>query len=91
MTLKPATPLSKETLTDDIERKILDAYNHIHRLGVIHGDIRPPNVLISPPEGSVWIIDFEDAIFDGEEGEVEFERKAVEDMLRKVKNGEEVH
>jgi RIO-like serine/threonine protein kinase len=48
-----------------MERKIFDAFESIHRLGIVHNDVSPRNVLISQ-DGSVWIIDFEHAGTGGE-------------------------
>jgi len=56
---------------------------------VLHRDIRPANILISQPEGSVWIIDFEDAKFGGDADSIARERKTIETMLQTVKSGEE--
>jgi serine/threonine protein kinase len=41
-----------------MEQKILQAFGRIHSLGILHGDIRPDNILVGA-EGDVWIIDFE--------------------------------
>lgn len=38
-------------------KNILQAYAHLHRQGVLHSDIHPGNVLVSP-DGAVRIIDF---------------------------------
>jgi len=45
-------------MTGDIEKRILDAYTRLHEFSVIHGDIRPENILILK-DGSVRIIDFD--------------------------------
>lgn len=50
--------LSKENIGDDIEKKIIDAYGKLHQHFVIHGDVRPENVLVLP-DRSVRIIDFD--------------------------------
>ena len=52
--------LSEACVNDDIERKIFKTYESIHDLGVIHGDIRPENLLVLE-DGSVRIIDFDNA------------------------------
>ena len=33
----------------------------IHERGVIHGDINPGNILLAPPDGRPWLIDFDRA------------------------------
>jgi serine/threonine-protein kinase len=49
---------------------ILKAYHHLHRQGVLHGDVNPENIIISP-EGSVKIIDFGYSVFAGSSENVE--------------------
>jgi RIO-like serine/threonine protein kinase len=41
-----------------VESEIYKAFEAIHVLGVIHGDVRAANILVGKDE-SVWIIDFE--------------------------------
>lgn len=41
----------------DIARSVCDAYEELHSLGVIHGDVHPRNVLVLR-DGSVRLIDF---------------------------------
>ena len=50
--------MSKANLTPKTEEKILRAFDEIHYLGVLHGDVRPENILVGR-DGGVWIIDFE--------------------------------
>ena len=45
-------------MTAKIQQKILQAFDRIHSLGILHGDIRPENILVGT-DGDVWIIDFE--------------------------------
>jgi tRNA A-37 threonylcarbamoyl transferase component Bud32 len=54
--------LTAENLTIDVERKVGEALTAIHKLGVIHGDIRLANILVGK-DGTVWFIDFEASIF----------------------------
>ena len=53
-------------LKNDMERKILEAFDNVHQLGIVHNDVRPENVWIAQPEGSVWVEDFEHASISDE-------------------------
>jgi serine/threonine protein kinase len=72
-------------LTSKVERKIFDAFDAIHSLDVVHGDVRPENILVSDDGNAVWIVDFEfSEIVDGDEGkESKFscENRAVKELL----------
>lgn len=46
-------------LNTTVESEILKAYDAIHSLHVIHGDVRSENILIGKDGTSVWIVDFE--------------------------------
>jgi RIO-like serine/threonine protein kinase len=72
-------------LTDKIERKILEAFDAIHALGVMHNDIRAENILVSNQDGSVWVIDFEFATVGNSDLAYEYERSAVVDVLSEIK------
>jgi RIO-like serine/threonine protein kinase len=73
-------------LTDDVEREIVDAFHSIHGLGVVHGDVRADNILVSE-DGKVWIVDFEFAEIVGNDGECELleEMNVVRDLLKGIK------
>ena len=71
-------------MTRDIERKILEAFDDIHQLGVVQNDVRPENILIAQPEGSVWIVDFEYAR-KGDEPLCETERQLVMDLISEMR------
>ena len=65
------------------------AFEEIHALGVIHGDVRSENIIISQ-EGKVWIIDFEFAEILGDgngdaSSKVAEEMIALKDMLKDIK------
>ena len=75
-----------------MEKNILAAFEEIHRLNVVHGDVRPANILVAEEGNKVWIIDFEDGeiIVDGDEereSKVSDEMKAVHEMLQYIKSG----
>ena len=63
-------------LTTKAEHEILKAFDLIHSLGVIHGDIRAENILIA--DEAAWIIDFELAEIM-EEGDEQKESKISEE------------
>jgi len=75
-----------------VEKDILTAFQEIHHLNVVHGDVRPANVLVAEDGNKVWIIDFEDGeiIADGDEdreSKISDEMKAVREMLQDIKTG----
>ena len=67
-----------------MESKILDVYDNIHQLGVVHNDVRRENVLISEPEGSVWVIDFEHAGTAKDSAFID-ERESVKEMMDRLR------
>ena len=67
-----------------MERKILDVFDNIHQLGVVHNDVRPENVLVAQPDGSVWVVDFEHA-GSGDEASCNIERELVKEMIREAR------
>ena len=62
----------------------MDVFDNIHRLGVVHNDVRSENVLVAQPDGSVWVVDFEHA-WTGDEVSCNIERQWVKDMIREVR------
>jgi len=74
-------------LNSVVEKQALAAFEEIHNLNVVHGDVRPANILVA---GHVWIIDFEEGqiIADGDgerESKVSDEMNAACEMLRQIK------
>ena len=51
--------MSASNLTPELEKTILEAFDTIHALGVLHCDTRRENILIGKEGKRVWIIDFE--------------------------------
>jgi serine/threonine protein kinase len=48
-----------------VEDKVTKAYQRLHCRGVLHGDVRASNILISD-DNSVYIIDFESSRIESE-------------------------
>jgi serine/threonine protein kinase len=67
-----------------MEGKILEAFDNIHQLGVVHNDVRPENILVAQPEGSVWIVDFEYAR-KGDGSLCKIERQLVMEMISEMR------
>ena len=59
--------------------EVLAAFEKIHLLNVVNGDVRPVNILVTEDGNNVWIVDFEDGqiIADGDE---ERESKISDEM-----------
>jgi serine/threonine protein kinase len=76
-----------------IEKQVLAAFEEIHNLNVLHGDVRPANILAAEEGNKVWIIDFEDGeiIVDGDEArecKVSNEMEAIHEMLQDIRKGQ---
>jgi RIO-like serine/threonine protein kinase len=71
--------LSAANLSDKVESNIYIAYDAIHRLGVIHGDVRKENVLILEDE-SVRIVDFENSSVVAENDEMKLSQLDVTEV-----------
>jgi len=64
-----------------VVKNITAAFNAIHELGVIHGDVRRQNIMVRADE-SVVIIDFEFSRFEKvSASDIENEDDIVEDLL----------
>ena len=74
-----------------MEKDILVAFDMIHNLNVIHGDVRTANVLIAEKGNKVWIIDFDYGEIIEDRGDreslISAEMEAVREMLRDVRKG----
>lgn len=74
--------LSNENSTARVKSNIIAAYAAIHKLGVVHGDIRAENVLVLKDE-SVRIIDFENGSTNADIDQIEAEKEEVDRMLER--------
>ena len=74
-----------------MENEILAAFEMIHSLNVIHGDVRTANILVAENSNKVWIIDFDygEIIEDCGDREllISAEMEAVREILRAVRKG----
>ena len=74
-----------------MEKEILAAFEKIHHLNVIHGDVRTANILIAENGNKVWIIDFDYGEIIEDRGEreslISAEMEVVREMLRDVRKG----
>ena len=54
------TDVSQERLDDNAQRKIREALSAIHELGVVHGDIRPENIVMQHhgQKAKFYFVDF---------------------------------
>jgi len=82
-------PLSRANINAKVEAAVLEAFNAIHSLGVIHGDVRNENILVAEGGSRVWIIDFErssilDDSFD-KATSIQSEVDAVKYLFKEVK------
>lgn len=72
-------------MTPEVEDRISEAYDNLHELGVIHGDIQPHHVLVLR-DGSIRIIDFDNSYIAPIDSElVEYENEEIENMFNGLK------
>jgi RIO-like serine/threonine protein kinase len=72
-----------------VEDKVLKAFDELHKLGVMHGDIRAANILVET-NGCVWIVDFELAKIVPDSGKTEMlksEKAEVKRLLDGILSG----
>ena len=82
--------MSSENLSDNVANKVEQAFTEIHKLDVIHGDVRAANILVAEDE-SVWILDVESAqVVSGSEGQIFIDGEAseVKILLDKIRSHE---
>lgn len=79
-------PLSMANWDHIVGERVVKAYDAIHLQGVIHGDVRLENILVTP-EKRVWIIDFEFSRLAGgmsASDEIEEEKDEVRQLLKEL-------
>jgi len=81
--------LSSDNWSEKVANKVERAFAEIHKLDVIHGDVRAANILVAEDE-SIWILDFEYArVVSGSRGQVfTDEASEVRMLLDRIKKGE---
>ena|SRR5579871_6240528 len=83
--------------SEEVASEIFKAYNAIHSLEVIHGDVRAENILIGRDGKSVWLIDFEFSdILSGDsnvdvQSKISQENEAVSYLLSKFKDASDAN
>jgi Ser/Thr protein kinase RdoA (MazF antagonist) len=73
-------------LTFNIEARINKAYESLHELGIVHGDVHPDHILVLE-DGSIRIIDFDCAFIVpvGYDKLIDFEEEEINNLLRELK------
>lgn len=41
-----------------VTQRLLNALNYLHYHGVVHGDVKPPNIIVQPWEHNAFLVDF---------------------------------
>jgi RIO-like serine/threonine protein kinase len=74
-------------MDDEVEKNVKEAFDAIHKVGVLHGDIRRQNVMIRE-DRSVVIIDFEHSIYsdDLSTDRIREENDEIEFMLMEARD-----
>ena len=82
-------------MTPALELEIFKAYDKIHALGVIHGDVRVENILVDRTRKAVWIVDFEfSEVVTGNvdaQSRIDGENHGVKYLLSEIKRGVKDH
>ena len=78
--------LCAENLDDEVSNNIKTAFAEIHRLGVIHGDIREQNIMVKEDK-SVVVLDFESSVYheDLSDDLIQDENEVIQRVLKEVK------
>jgi RIO-like serine/threonine protein kinase len=80
--------LCAENLDDEVSNNIKTAFAEIHRLGVIHGDIRKQNIMVKEDK-SVVVLDFETSVYHENLSDdmIRDENEVIQRVLKEVKRG----
>ncbi|KAG0012185.1 hypothetical protein BGZ82_002698, partial [Podila clonocystis] len=78
------TDVSQERLDNSDQKKIKAALSAIHDLGVIHGDIRPQNILVQRdgPNSRFYFVDFGMSRITADKTELSWEMDVLDSLLR---------
>jgi tRNA A-37 threonylcarbamoyl transferase component Bud32 len=71
--------LGLSPITQMVKANVLCALEHIHRLGVLHNDIKLSHVLLY--DGIPKFIDFEESMVASNDEELKSERKYIQELL----------
>lgn len=77
------TDVSQERLDDSDQEKIRAALSAIHDLGVVHGDIRPQNILVQHdgPNARFYFVDFGMSWITADKTELNWEKDVLDSLL----------
>jgi serine/threonine protein kinase len=78
--------LNQVPFTSALSSRVRQAFMALHDKGVLHGDVRPENILVTK-DSSVVIIDFERSEVNIEPSLLEAEQNEVRGLLRWWKQG----
>ncbi|KAF9384816.1 hypothetical protein CPB97_005365 [Podila verticillata] len=78
------TDVSQERLDDSDQEKIRAALSAIHDLGVVHGDVRPQNILVQHdgPNARFYFVDFGMSWITADKTELNWEKDVLDSLLR---------
>lgn len=78
------TDISQERLSDSDQEKIRAALSAIHALGVLHGNIRPQNILVQRDglNARFYFVDFRLSRFTTDKTKLRWEKDRLDTLLR---------